>query len=227
MGTVAPVFNFEGHNVRVVLLNNDEPWFVAKDVADALGLQTEGTGAYHRTLDRDEKHLLKKQGAISTSLPLFRGTTPSLMLISESGLYKLIMRAHPNANPAVARFQNWVTREVLPAIRKDGMYVMGEEKVKSGELSEDEFILKAMTILKSKAERLTQELAVATTQKEHLAGIVEEHLVHLTIDEWRALNGQYFTKSTTHKLAMALRKRLLVLGLEVPYEARTFVLYVG
>jgi len=144
------------------------------------------------------------------------------MLISESGLYKLIMRAHPNANPAVARFQNWVTREVLPAIRKDGMYVMGEEKVKSGELSEDEFILKAMTILKSKAERLTQELAVATTQKEHLAGIVEEHLVHLTIDEWRALNGQYFTKSTTHKLAMALRKRLLVLGLEVPYEARTF-----
>ncbi|MDQ7835598.1 MAG: BRO family protein [Humidesulfovibrio sp.] len=50
-------------------------------------------------------------------------------VISESGLYKLIMRSD---KPAAKRFQNWVTREVLPALRKDGMYVMGEEKVKTG-----------------------------------------------------------------------------------------------
>lgn len=210
---IAPVFNFEGHNVRVVLLNNDEPWFVAKDVVHAIGRSWSGNALYF--LSEDEK-----VRRTSTSLGGPQVTT----FISESGLYKLALRSY---KPQAKKFQDWVTKEVLPAIRKDGAYVYGEEKVRSGELSEDEFILKAMTILKSKAERLTQELAVATTQKEHLAGIVEEHLVHLTIDEWRALNGQYFTKSTTHKLAMALRKRLLVLGLEVPYEARTFVLYVG
>lgn len=47
-------------------------------------------------------------------------------LISESGLYKLVMRSD---KPAAREFQDWVTRTVLPAIRKDGMYVMGEENV--------------------------------------------------------------------------------------------------
>lgn len=51
-------------------------------------------------------------------------------LITESGLYKLIMRSD---KPEAKRFQDWVTREVLPAIRKDGLYVVGEEKVKTGE----------------------------------------------------------------------------------------------
>ncbi|WP_075822204.1 BRO family protein [Roseomonas sp. TAS13] len=47
--------------------------------------------------------------------------------ISEAGLYRLIMRAQTE-RPEVASFQQWVTRDVLPAIRKDGAYVMGEEK---------------------------------------------------------------------------------------------------
>lgn len=51
------------------------------------------------------------------------------VLISESGLYKLTMRSD---KPEAHQFQDWVTREVLPAIPKDGMYVAGEEKVKTG-----------------------------------------------------------------------------------------------
>ncbi|WP_452030449.1 BRO-N domain-containing protein [Azospirillum palustre] len=45
-------------------------------------------------------------------------------LISESGLYKLVMRSD---KPEARKFQDWVTRDVLPAIRKDGGYIMGEE----------------------------------------------------------------------------------------------------
>lgn len=56
------------------------------------------------------------------------------ILISESGLYKLIMRSD---KPQARAFQDWVTCDVFPAIRKDGIYVMGEEKVHSGELNED------------------------------------------------------------------------------------------
>lgn len=51
---------------------------------------------------------------IETSGGLQKGT-----LISESGLFKLIMRAHPDRRPHVREFQDWVTRVVLPAIRKD------------------------------------------------------------------------------------------------------------
>lgn len=66
---------------------------------------------------------------------LFRGCrAPSLLLIFESGLYKLIMRSN---KPEAAQFQDWVTKVVLPAIRKDGAYIEGEEKLASGELSED------------------------------------------------------------------------------------------
>jgi hypothetical protein len=53
-----------------------------------------------------------------------------LVCVSESGLYKLIMRSD---KPEAKDFQDWVTRVVLPAIRKDGGYVMGEEKVATGE----------------------------------------------------------------------------------------------
>ena len=57
---------------------------------------------------------------------LFGPRCPSLGLISESGLYKLVMRSD---KPEARQFQDWVTRVVLPAIRKDGGYIQGEEKV--------------------------------------------------------------------------------------------------
>ena len=59
--------------------------------------------------------------------------------------------------PEARQFQDWVTRIVLPAIRKDGAYHMGEEKVATGELSEDEFLLRAFEMLKRKADRLHTE----------------------------------------------------------------------
>jgi prophage antirepressor-like protein len=75
-------------------------------------------------------------------------------LLSESGLYKFIMRSD---KPIARPFQDWVTREVLPAIRKDGAYISGEEKVATGEMSEDELVLKAVNILKTKVERTVRQ----------------------------------------------------------------------
>lgn len=72
-------------------------------------------------LDADERTLYQIQKG-------FR----SVSLISESGLYKLVMRSN---KPEARAFQDWVTREVLPAIRKDGGYIKGEELVATGEPS--------------------------------------------------------------------------------------------
>lgn len=53
-----------------------------------------------------------------------------MTVISESGLYKMVMRSN---KPEARLFQDWVTQVVLPAIRKDGAYILGEEKVATGE----------------------------------------------------------------------------------------------
>ena len=102
-------FCFENHQVRVVV-QNDAPWFVAKDICEVLDIQEP-----HRAvaaLDDDEK------GRHTVTTP---GGTQDMSIISESGLYSLIFRSR---KPEARRFRRWVTREVLPAIRMTGRYVL-------------------------------------------------------------------------------------------------------
>jgi prophage antirepressor-like protein len=95
------------NTVRVVEID-DQPWFVAADVCRVLDLEHVSNAL--KPLADDQKTRKQITG--------MRG--PAALLISESGLYKLVMRSD---KPEARQFQDWVTREVLPAIRKDGMYV--------------------------------------------------------------------------------------------------------
>lgn len=107
-------FNFRDNNVRVVEIDGG-PWFVAADVSAILGLGNASMAC--RVLGSDEKRTATR----ATNINLFadgRGSA-RLILISESGLYKLVMRSD---KPAARAFQDWVTRDVLPAIRKTGTY---------------------------------------------------------------------------------------------------------
>ncbi len=148
-------YQFGTLDLRVVDLDG-QPWFVAKDVATALGFTVDAL-RYHAkgSFQKDEKRVVK--------LPGFRGTGG--LCLSESGLYKLIMRSD---KPQARVFQDWVTRDVLPAIRKDGAYIQGEEKVATGELSEDDLVLKAIGILQRKVERLASEKAALRADNERL-----------------------------------------------------------
>jgi prophage antirepressor-like protein len=125
--------------VRVIQIDN-EPWFVAADVCRCLGMPfgygSGSTGQYLGRLAADEKRTVRRSsgGEFST---LFSDTrSPAITLISESGLYKLILRS---SKPEARQFQDWVTREVLPSIRKVGVYHAGQEKVASGEKSLEQF----------------------------------------------------------------------------------------
>ena len=122
-------------------MKDGEPWFVAKDVAQVLGFTNTNDATKH--LDDEEKQVFQIKAPIS------RGN-PNAVIINESGLYSLILRSR---KPQAKAFKKWVTGTVLPAIRKDGMYVMGEEKVAKGELEETEFVLKAIQMLSAKVER--------------------------------------------------------------------------
>lgn len=109
------VFSFqESHLIRVVLIGG-EPWFVAADVCGAAGIDTTAI----RKLDDDEKglHLMHTPGG-----------SQNVSIISEAGLYTLILRCRDAVKQGTIawRFRKWVTNEVLPAIRKTGGYAYAE-----------------------------------------------------------------------------------------------------
>lgn len=99
-----------------------------------------------RKLKPEERSLYRIQGS--------SGGNPNTTIVTEAGLYKLILRSD---KPEARAFQDLVTGTVLPAIRKDGMYVAGEEKVATGQMSEDELTLLVMDRLRVKVDRLKQE----------------------------------------------------------------------
>lgn len=109
------VFPETQQQVRTVMLDG-APWFVAADVCAVLGIGNPTKALY--SVGADEKR--------TVTLTLGKGN-PNRALLSESGLYKLIMRSD---KPEARKFQAWVTRDVLPAIRKDGVYVRCEEILK-------------------------------------------------------------------------------------------------
>ena len=102
-------FSFNGAEVRTVLIDG-EPWFVARDVTTALGLSN----------GRDAISRLDMDGVGIADVIDSMGRTQSAATVNESGLYELIFQSRVSG--AVV-FKRWVTREVLPAIRKTGSYV--------------------------------------------------------------------------------------------------------
>lgn len=106
-------------SIRVVTLEGN-PWFVAKDICDVLGLSAfkGGYGHHLKSLGEDEVIPVSEVG-----VKLGGTGSHNARLVSESGLYKLIMRSD---KPQAKAFQDWVTKEVLPSIRKTGSFVTGQ-----------------------------------------------------------------------------------------------------
>lgn len=111
MSNVIP-FKFEAREVRTLLID-DQPWFVASDVARAL--EYRDAGDLTRNLDDDEAdtHIMRTSSANGVE------QTREMLIINESGLYSAILRSR---KAEAKRFKKWVTAEVLPSIRKTGSY---------------------------------------------------------------------------------------------------------
>jgi anti-repressor protein len=131
------VFNYQDREIRVVKDGYGEPWWVAKDVAEVLGIE-KYRDALSR-LDEDERGSVK----VDTL-----GGLQEMGAVNESGLYNLIIRSNKEeAKP----FRKWITSEVLPSIRKHGAYMTPEtiEKV----LSDPDTIIRLATDLKAEREK--------------------------------------------------------------------------
>jgi prophage antirepressor-like protein len=102
-------------NLQVLLFNDFEPWFIAKEISNILGYSE--TSKMLKRLDNDERKTVARNER-SFSIELF-GNQGSLILINESGLYNSIFGSKLSF---AKEFKKWVTREVLPSIRKTGSY---------------------------------------------------------------------------------------------------------
>lgn len=106
-GALVP-FHFGGVHIRIVSDDDGSPWFVAQDVCAVLGMGTEQT----RRLDDDEKGLRTVQTP---------GGAQQMAAVNESGLYSLVLTSR---KPEARAFKKWITAEVLPALRRNGVYAI-------------------------------------------------------------------------------------------------------
>ena len=140
------VFNFDELEVRTLVIN-DQPYFVGKDVAKALGYK-DTSDALKRHVDIEDK--------------LTRGITDSgqkrhMTIINESGLYSLILSSKLDS---AKRFKRWVTSEVLPTIRKHGVYA--NEQTLEQMLADPQTMIKTLEALQQeRTGRLVAEQQVA------------------------------------------------------------------
>lgn len=129
-------FDFNERAVRCIM-KDGEPWWVAKDVCDVLGLSNPSESL--KALDEDE---------LTSETLRSGGQGREMNLISESGLYTLILRSN---KPEARAFRRWVTHEVLPTLRKTGHYSIDENLMRLIKLSRGNVSKAFMERLVSKA----------------------------------------------------------------------------
>lgn len=134
--------------VRTVMKDN-EPWFVAADVCRALDL-TNSRMAVER-LDEDEKGV----SSIDTL-----GGTQAVTIINEPGLYALVLGSR---KPEAKAFKRWITHEVVPTIRKNGMYATNEL------LDNPDLLIEAATRIKAQREKISALETTVAVQSQQLA----------------------------------------------------------
>ena len=166
-----------------------EPWFVGKDVAQALGY-TKARNAISAHVDDEDK------------VALIQGTPggpQEMTIINESGLYSLVLSSKL---PGAKKFKRWVTSEVLPALRKNGGYIAGQENMTDAEIMAKALIVAQRTIESRQAaiEEMTPKAvfadAVSASKSSILVGELAKMLRQNGVDmgekrlfDWLRNNG--------------------------------------
>lgn len=161
------------------ILHNNEPWFVGKDVAMALGYSNPRKAVIDH-VDEDDK-----TDGVTIRDSIGRKQNP--VVINESGLYSLILASKL---PSAKKFKHWVTAEVLPGIRKHGGYIAGQE-----ELSPEELMAKALIVaqktLEDRDKRIKQLVAENQSmapKAEYFDALVKRNLLTNFRDTAKELN---------------------------------------
>lgn len=156
--------NPEFGKVRTMQDAQGEPLFCAKDVCDALG--------YDQARKAVQRHVDEEDGMKRTILT--KGGEQKAIFINESGLYALILGSKLES---ARRFKHWVTSEVLPAIRKQGGYMVART-----DESDEVIMARALQIMQATLERRDREIARLTPRAEY-ADHVLDSIACLTVTQ--------------------------------------------
>lgn len=174
-GALVP-FDFEGSQIRVFTDEQGDPWFVATDVCNVLGIGNPRQATTR--LDDNER------GVISTDTP---GVVQSVATVNESGLYTLVLGSH---KPEAKRFKRWMRHEVLPAIRRTGRYAVSGLGTTPGSLPTNRQDSAGALLLIGQAVArvpgVTPGVAMAATLSciEENTGLTTETLRHALPQSW-------------------------------------------
>lgn len=136
MGNIPQLFNYQDKLVRVIIVD-DQPWFVAKDVCEVLDIKN------HR--DTVARLNIKQKGVGVIDTP---GGPQEMNVVNEAGVYKI---AFTSLKAEAERFTDWVAEEVLPSIRKHGLYAT--ESVVDKILANPDFGIQLLTSYKEERQK--------------------------------------------------------------------------
>jgi Prophage antirepressor len=178
-------FAFEAHDCPVIMDDQGNPWWIAKNVCEILGLGN--TAMALDKLDEDEKLISKL---------LISGQNRDVWLINESGLWSLIMRSN---KPEAKRLKKWVTSEVLPAIRKTGHYGKATEQINPA--AQSRFVFFNQPNCAVVLADLRQCLSANTITREEFRHILlEEKTVNINDNPIDAMLGRFIRTNVIFSL---------------------------
>ncbi|WP_346770213.1 Bro-N domain-containing protein [Alicyclobacillus mali (ex Roth et al. 2021)] len=146
MDTLLP-FEYEGKQVRVVVVDG-EPWWVAKDVCEALEISKYRDAV--AKLDDDERASM----TVDTL-----GGPQNMTVVNEAGLYSLILVA--SRKPEAKAFKRWITHDVLPTLRKTGRYEMPHRK----STEDEEMKRERLAVMRMNAQARLAKVVLDAAQK--------------------------------------------------------------
>ena len=188
-----------------------EPYFIGKDVAEILGYK-DTADAIQRHVDMDDK---------LTGCFTYSGQKRVMFIINESGLYSLILSSKL---PAAKKFKKWVTSEVLPSIRKHGMYAVDDL------INNPDLAIKALTALKEERKK-NAKLEAANEElkpKAQLADAVTGSPYTISVGEMAKILNQNGVDIGQNRFYKWLRANGYIMGTNTPtqraMELKIFVL---
>lgn len=143
-------FDFRGASLRTLTDEEGEPWFIAKDVCDILGMSNPSMAVI--ALDKDEVAQIDPKDYLGSE----NRSNQAVNIVSEPGLYKLIMRSR---KPEAKEFQRWVTHDVLPQIRRTGGYIPTSESD-----SDEDIMARAVLVAQKTIKQKNQQIAEQQTR---------------------------------------------------------------
>ena len=178
MNDLTTFTNPEFGQVRTVEIDGT-PWLVGKDVAVALGYKNPGKAIIAHVDDEDKRLEMLPQGTDSQNGNL--SPTSKTALINESGLYSLVLSSKL---PKAKAFKRWVTSEVLPALRKNGVYetVKAQQHIEQLEAVNARLNTAIQAVSTAKAE-----LAEVTAMRDNFIKDRDDFKEHF--QKWKSLYG--------------------------------------